>query len=127
MSAQTRDEEEVLAALDNYNAAIAGRDVDGQVAFFAESYSSGGMTKADLVTYLTEELEQGRDVVKRFVLDDAKVTIDEDIAIIDPATLRSPTGGGAFEIRMKREPDGVWRCESLTGSRSGYEAAEHAR
>ena len=127
MSAQTRDEEEVLAALDNYNAAIAGRDVDGQVAFFAESYSSGGMTKADLVTYLTEELEQGRDVVKRFVLDDAKVTIDEDIAVIDPATLRSPTGGGAFEIRMKREPDGVWRCESLTGSRSGYEAAEHAR
>ena len=127
MSAQTRDEEEVLAALDNYNAAIAGRDVDGQVAFFAESYSSGGMTKADLVTYLTEEIEQGRDVVKRFVLDDAKVTIDEDIAVIDPATLRSPTGGGAFEIRMKREPDGVWRCESLTGSRSGYEAAEHAR
>lgn len=121
-------EEEVWAAIENYNAAVEARDPHGQVAFFAESYTgSGGMTKAELLAYFTDEIEQGRDVAKRFVLDGAKVMVDEDTVIVDPATLRSPTGGGAFEIRMKREEDGVWRCESLTGSRSGYETAESAR
>ena len=134
MSASTKSssdecvEEEVSAAIENYNAAVEARDPHGQVAFFAESYTgSGGMTKAELLAYFTDEIEQGRDVAKRFVMDDAKVVVDEDTAIADPVTLRSPTGGGAFEIRMKREQDGVWRCESLTGSRSGYETAESAR
>ena len=127
-SSGERVEEAVLAAVENYNAAIKDRDAEGQAAFFAETYTgSGGMTKADLLAYLTDEIEQGRDVAKRFVLDDAQVTVDGDTATIDPATLRSPTGGGAFEIRMKRKTDGVWRCESLTGSRSGFEAAESAR
>ena len=134
MSASTKSssdecvEEEVSTAIENYNAAVEARDPHGQVAFFAESYAgSGGMTKAELLAYFTDEIEQGRDVAKRFVMDDAKVVVDEDTAIADPVTLRSPTGGGAFEIRMKREEDGVWRCESLTGSRSGYETAESAR
>ena len=126
-SSDARVEAEVLAALENYNAAIEGRDADGQVAFFADSYRRGAMNKADLLAYLTDEIEQGRDVPKRFVPDGAKVIVDEDTAVIDPVAMRSPTGGGAYEIRMKREPDGVWRCESLTGSRSGYEAAENAR
>ena len=126
-SSDARVEAEVLAALEKYNAAIEGRDADGQVAFFADSYRSGAMTKADLLAYLSDEIELGRDVPKRLVPDGAKVIVDEDTAVIDPVTLRSPTGGGAFEIRMKREPDGLWRCESLTGSRSGYEAAESAR
>ena len=118
----------MLAAVENYNAAIKDRDAERQAAFFAQSHTgSGGMTKAELLAYLTDEIEHGRDVAKRFVLDDATVIVDEDTAIIDPATLRSPTGGGAFEIRMKREADGVWRCESLTGSRSGHETAETAR
>ena len=121
-------EKEVSVAIENYNAAVEARDPHGQVAFFAESYTgSGGMTKAELLAYFTDEIEQGRDVAKRFVLDGAKVIVDGDTVIVDPATLRSPTGGGAFEIRMKREEDGVWRCESLTGSRSGYETAESAR
>ena len=134
MSASTKSssdecvEEEVSTAIENYNTAVEARDPHGQVAFFAESYTgSGGMTKAELLAYFTDEIEQGRDVAKRFVMDDAKVVVDEDTAIADPVTLRSPTGGGAFEIRMKREQDGVWRCESLTGSRSGYETAESAR
>ena len=123
-----RVEEAVLAAVESYNAAIEAGDADGQAAFFAETYTgSGGMTKAELLAYLTDEIEQDRDVAKRFVLDDAQVILDEETAVIDPATLRSPTGGGAFEIRMKREPDGVWRCVSLTGSRSGHETAETAR
>lgn len=127
-SSDGRVEEEVSAAIENYNAAVEARNPHAQVAFFAESYAgSGGMTKAELLAYFTDEIEQGRDVAKRFVLDDAKVVVDEDTAMIDPVTLRSPTGGGTFEIRMKREQDGVWRCESLTGSRSGYETAESAR
>ncbi|MDE0039636.1 MAG: GH32 C-terminal domain-containing protein [Gammaproteobacteria bacterium] len=127
-SSGERVEEAVLAAVENYNVAIKDRDAERQATFFAQSHTgSGRMTKAELLAYLTEEIEQGRDVAKRFVLDDATVIVDEDTAIIDPATLRSPTGGGAFEIRMKREADGVWRCESLTGSRSGHETAETAR
>ena len=123
-----RAEKAVLAAVENYNAAIKDRDAASQAAFFAATYTgSGGMTKADLLAYLTDEIEQGRDVAKRFVMDDAKLTLDEDTAILDPVALRSPTGGGAFEIRLKRETDGVWRCESLTGSRSGHQTAESAR
>ena len=127
-SSGERVEAAVFAAVENYNAAIKDRDAESQAAFFAETYTgSGGMTKAELLAYLTDEIEQGRDVAKRFVLDEAKVIVDKDTAIVDPATLRSPTGGGAFEIRMKREADGVWRCESLLGSRSGNQTAESAR
>ncbi len=127
-SSRKRVEAEVLTAIENYNAAIEARDAEAQAAFFAASYvGSGGIHRADLLARLTDEIEHGRDVAKRFVLDNAEVTVAEDTAIVDPATLRSPTGGGAFEIRMKREPDGVWRCASLAGSRSGHEAAESAR
>ncbi|MCY3971877.1 MAG: glycoside hydrolase family 32 protein [Acidobacteria bacterium] len=88
-------------------------------------------TEADVLTDLRKHLEQqinrGGDGDKRFVLDDAEVVVDGDFAAVDPVALRSPTGGGFFEFRMIREPDGAWRCLSVAGSRKADRHAENAR
>ncbi|MCY3931253.1 MAG: glycoside hydrolase family 32 protein [Acidobacteria bacterium] len=123
-----RVEDAVLAALRAYDAATRAGDVDGQVDFFADSWrSSSGTTKADLREYLRKQVDGPTDREKRFVLDDAEVVFDGDIATIDPVALRSPTGGGFFEFRMTRESDGAWRCVSVAGSRRADRLAENAR
>jgi len=110
--------DDILAALRAYDAATRAGDIEGQVAFFADSWrSSSGTTKADLREYLRKQVDRPADREKRFVLDDAEVVFDGDIATVDPVALRSPTGGGFFEFRMTRESDGAWRCVSVAGSR----------
>ncbi len=104
--------DEVLAALRAYDTATRAGDVDGQVAFFSESWrSSSGTTKADLREHLQKQVDRGGDEDKRLVLDDAKVAVEGDSASVDPVALRSPTGGSFFEFKMTRAPDGVWRCD----------------
>ena len=120
--------DDILAALRAYDAATRGGDIEGQVAFFADSWrSSSGTTKADLREYLRKQVDGPTDREKRFVLDDAEVVFDGDSATIDPVALRSPTGGGFFEFRMTRESDGAWRCVSVAGSRRADRRAENAR
>ena len=120
--------ESVLAAVQDFSAATAAGDIERQLAFFSEEWqSSSGGTKADLrASFQTQDL-QASNKDKRLVLDDAKVVVDGDTAIIDPVTTRSSVGGGFFQFRMKREPDGEWRCVSTAGSRHGDVPAEHAR
>ncbi|MDE2691695.1 MAG: glycoside hydrolase family 32 protein [Acidobacteriota bacterium] len=123
-----RVEEAVLAALRAYDAATRAGDIEGQVDFFADSWrSSSGTTKADLREYLRKQVDGPTDREKRFVLDDAEVVFDGDIAAVDPVALRSPTGGGFFEFRMTRESDGAWRCVSVAGSRRADRLAENTR
>ena len=55
------------------------------------------------------------------------MVVDGDTAIIDPIATRSSVGSGFFQFRMKKEPDGEWRCVSTAGSRHGDVPAEHAR
>ena len=121
-------EEAVLAALQAYDAATRTGDIDGQVAFFAETWrSSSGTTKADLREQLQRQADHGGEAEKRFVLDEATVAVDGDLATVDPVKLRSPTGNGAFEFRMTREPDGAWRCVSIALSQIADAATESAR
>ena len=120
--------DDILAALRAYDAATRAGDIEGQVAFFADSWrSSSGTTKADLREYLRKQVDRPADREKRFVLDDAEVVFDGDIATVDPVALRSPTGGGFFEFRMTRESDGAWRCVSVAGSRRADRLAENTR
>ena len=124
----TSIEDDVLTALRDYDIATRAGDIDGQVAFFAEDWrSSSGTTKADLREHLQQQVDQGGDQDKRFVLDDANVVVEGDSASVDPVALRSPTGGSFFEFKMTREPDGAWRCVGVTGSRRADLLAENSR
>ena len=121
-------ESEVLAAVRAYAAAMKAGDIDRQVAFFGAQWAANsGMTQAGLKAQLEEQRAQEGDVRKWFVLDDAQVTVDDNRATVDPAVLRSATGGGNFEIQLAREADGVWRCLSIVGSKRGHAPAENAR
>ena len=121
-------EEAVLAALRAYDAATRTGDIDGRVAFFAGTWrSSSGTTKTDLREQLQRRADRSEDAEKRYVLDEATVVVDGDSATVDPVKLRSPTGNGAFEFRMTREPDGAWRCVSIALSQIADAAAESAR
>jgi len=121
-------EDDVLAALQKFSTASETSDVDGQVAFYSEGwYRESGMTKADLRAYLQEEIDQDREKGTGFDLDQVEVVVDGDSATIDFALLRSPTGGGSFEFKMIKEPDGVWRCLSLSLSTRTDVSAENAR
>ncbi len=123
-----RTEDEVLAALQAYDRASKAGDVDGLVAFFSEEWqSSSGTTKADLREHYQDQIDGGGYEAKGFALDAAEVLVDGERATVDPVALRSSTGGGFFELMMKREPDGVWRCVSISGSKRSDVPAENAR
>ena len=121
-------EDDVLTALRAYDTATRTGDIDGQVAFFAEAWrSSSGTTKADLREQLRQRADRAGEAEKRFLLDEATVVVDGNTATVDPVKLRSPTGNGAFEFKMTREPDGAWRCVSIALSQIADAAAESAR
>ena len=118
----------VLAAVQDFSAATAAGDVERQLAFYSEEWQGdSGRTKADLRASYREQDQQASSGDKRLVLDDAKVVVEGDTAIIDPITTQSSIGGGFFLFKMKRETDGEWRCVSTTGSRHGDIRSEQAR
>lgn len=127
-SASRATDDQVLAALRAYDTATRAGDIDGQVAFFADSWrSSSGTTKTDLRDQLQQQADRSGDQDKRFVLDEAMVVVDGDTATVDPVKLRSPTGNGSFEFAMTRESDGAWRCVSIALSQIDDAPAESAR
>ena len=120
--------ESVLATVQDFSTATAAGDVERQLAFYSEEWQSdSGRTKADLRASYREQDQQASSGDKRLVLDDAKVVVEGDTAIVDPITTRSSVGGGFFQFKMKREHDGEWRCVSTAGSRHGDVRSEHAR
>ena len=118
----------MLATVRDFSAATAAGDVERQLAFYSEDWQGdSGRTKADLRASYREQDQQASGVDKRLVLDDAKVVVEGDTAIIDPITTRSSVGGGFFLFKMKRAPDGEWRCVSTAASRHGDTRSENAR
>ncbi|MCZ6710933.1 MAG: GH32 C-terminal domain-containing protein, partial [Gammaproteobacteria bacterium] len=121
-----RIEEAVLAALQDYCTAMQTGDIEGQLAFFSEEWQSGsGMTKTDFRASLQKQ--RASNERKSLVMDNANVVVEGDTATIDPVTTRSPIGGGFIQFKMKREPDGAWRCVSIAGSNETDVLAENAR
>ncbi len=128
MAAKQTLEREVLAALQNYDAAVNGGDVEGMLAFFSDSWqSNSGTTKAAMREHLQGQIDSGSHDPKRLVLDDVEVVVDGDTASVEPVAIRSATGGGVFEFTMRRELDGVWRCVSIAGAKKGHLGAQNAR
>ena len=117
---------DVLAALRRYNEAMRGSDVDGQLGFFAATWS-GGKQASRAALRKSLEAQAGESRQKQFALDDADVRVDGDTALVDNVPLNSPAGNGTFQFRMVREADGVWRCESFGLSPSINAAAAQAR
>ena len=123
-----RFEQEALAALRGYEAAMQAGDVAAQVAFFADSWrSSAGRTKADMAAGLEDASARAVNAQKRLDVADAEILIEGDVATIDPVTIRSPTGGGFMRFVLHRTPAGKWQCISLAGSQAADAAAEQAR
>jgi len=126
------DHEVVLDAIRHYDTALSKRDPEGQASFFTEGWlSANDMSRLDLRDNIQEQIEDGSHKDNRFIVDDeTKVELDSDDgdrATVQPITLRATTGGGRFTFKMKRESDGVWRCDSLALMTLGDEAAKNAR
>ena len=121
-------EEQVLAALRSYAEAMRAAHLEGMLAFFSEDWrSSSGTGKTELREQLREQIDSGGHQAKDLLLDAAEVVLDGATASVDPVAMRSPTGGGFFEFKMRREADGAWRCVAIAGSRKGDSAAQNAR
>ena len=123
------EHEKVLDVIRQYDVALRDRDPDGQAAFFTDAWlAANDMTRAELKENIQEQIDEGHHKDNRFVVDDeTKADLDGDKATVQPVTLRASTGGGRFGFVMKREPDGVWRCDSLGLMEVGDEAAKNAR
>ena len=121
-------EQEALAALQEYEAAMQAGDAAAQLAFYADDWrSAAGRTKADVAAGFENPSQAAVNATKRFVVDDAKVTVEGNVATIDPVTIRSPTGGGFMRFVLRRTAAGKWQCVSLTGSQASDSVAEQAR
>ena len=123
-------EDQVLDALRRYNRALENKEVEGQVAFFADEYRwQGESSKAALRESLLEQSKKGQLEIKRFELDEATVSIAEDgvTAVVDGVPLRSPSGNGTFAFQMIKNQTGQWQCLSLGLSASIDKSAELVR
>ena len=121
-------ETQVRAAIQEYEAAMQAGDVEAQLAFYSEAWQGrGGSTKADLRKSLESGQGRASNQDKTFGLAAATVTIDGTAAIVDPVTIRSPTGGGLMRFVLERAANDQWQCVSIGASQAGDATAESAR
>ncbi len=115
-----REEARIQEAIRRYNEAIARHDADAQIDFFAATWRVGDMNKDDLAAYTRNEIARGEAIIRFFDSSRATIVVSGDEATVDQVRLRSPTGGGSFEVSLIREPDAAWRCTSMRLSPNGY-------
>lgn len=121
-------ETQVRAAIQDYEAVMRAGDVEAQLAFYSDAWQGrGGSTKADLRKSLESGQGRASNQDKTFGLAAATVTIDGTAAIVDPVTIRSPTGGGLMRFVLERSANGQWQCVSIGASQAGDPTAENAR
>ena len=116
----SEEETRIAEAIRRYNEAIERQDADAQLDFFAATWRAGDMDKNDLAAYTRDEIARGDAIVRFFDPSRATIVLSGDEAKIDQVRLRSPTGGGSFEVNLIREADDVWRCSSMRLSPNGY-------
>ena len=122
MSSDLMSANKVLATLESYNHAMRHGDVQSQLDFYSETWSSGsGRTKADVKRALTQSVHIKDNQSKSFELGEAKVRFEDGRALVEPVTLRSPTGGGIFRFTFELDGEDKWRCTSF-GIASGDES-----
>ncbi|MHC4467672.1 MAG: YybH family protein [Planctomycetota bacterium] len=112
----TSIEDEVLATMQDYVAAMQAGDADAILAFYSEDWGDNdGATKDSLRTGYQSRSDKGKDKDKGGYVDGgwdlsaAEVIVDGDIVTVKPVAFASSKGSLSNAHRLKKEADGVWR------------------
>jgi ketosteroid isomerase-like protein len=116
----TSIEDEVLATMRDYVAAMQAGDADAILAFYSEDWEDNdGSTKDSLRAGYQSRSDKGKDKGKNedkggyvggeYDLSLAEVTVDGDIVAVAPVTFTSSKGSISHRHKLKKEGGGVWR------------------
>ena len=106
----TNIEDEVLATMRDYRAAMMAGDVDALLALYSEDWEDNhGASKESLKDRYQGMREKGRNEEFEIDLSAAEAVVDGDTATIAPVTLWSPDWSITYTHKLKKEADGVWR------------------
>ncbi len=106
----TSIEDEVLATMRDYRAAMMAGDVDALLAFYSEDWGDHhGAAKDSLKNHYQGMRDKGGYKEIELDLSAAEVIVDGDIVTVKPVTFASSKGSLSNAHRLKKEADGVWR------------------
>jgi len=106
----TSIEGEILAAMQEYAAAMTTGDFDTLLDLHSEEWEDNhGRTKDSLKNRYKGMSDKNGNEDLEVYLSKAEVIVDEDTATITPVTLMSSAGSITYTHKLKREADGVWR------------------
>jgi hypothetical protein len=111
---QPAAEEEIRAVLVDGFASLKRGDIEKVMAVVSDDYmDSRGADKSAL------RLENERNIAQEtlagitFNLDRSEIVLEGSSAVVKPVIYESPVGNSAYEYRMKKEGDGLWRLVGL--------------
>ena len=103
-------EEEVVAVLTDFHTALKGSDVDDAMVAYSNQYRTPqGGDKSSVRVFLEGMMAQGAFSDTMVDMGACKVVVTGDTATARPVTYQSSWGRSAWEYRLGREPDGIWR------------------
>ena len=112
------DKELVAQTLGEWKAALEAQDIDKMLLCYSDSYQGDqGEGKAQLAEFLENVKTQGYLEGAEVDLEDAETVIENGIATVAPVDLSSDAGGLTLELKLKKDPDDIWR---ITGTGDYY-------
>ncbi len=112
--------EEIAAALADYQSAWVAQDMEKMMAVYSDEYADiQNITKPIIRDYLSGI--PGVLLSTSVGIAECEIAIDGDWATVGPVTYDSPSGRTSSAYRMKKETDGVWRflsSEPITASKA---------
>ena len=103
------DEELINATMTKWKAALIAQDVDMLMETYSENYlNSEDGDKNSVREYVVGVIEEGYLDNLKVNLEDAQITIEDDIATVAPVELTSDTGTYVLEYNKLKKEKGAW-------------------
>lgn len=108
------DDELIRQTLATWKSGLESHNIDVLMSTVSEDFvSEEGGSKADFREYVAGLIDDGTLSGAKMDIDNARVTIEEEMATVENAGLSGDRGTVVIDMDLKKEDDGAWRIVGL--------------
>lgn len=108
------DDALIRQTLATWKSGLESHNIDVLMSTLSEDFvSEEGGSKADFREYVAGLIDDGTLSGAKMDIDNARVTIEEEMATVENAGLSGDRGSVVIDMDLKKEDDGAWRIVGL--------------
>jgi len=108
------DDALIRQTLATWKSGLESHNIDVLMSTLSEDFvSEEGGSKADFREYVAGLIDDGTLSGAKMDIDNARVTIEEEMATVENAGLSGDRGTVVIDMDLKKEDDGAWRIVGL--------------